>query len=179
LFLYRQTKIFSVMPARTSAAATIVKAGLLAGTLDISAAITVAFIRGYSPILIFRYIASAIFGKEASSTGGGMVVAGLLFHYLIAFIWAVVFYTAYPFIRRFIKNPVLAGLLYGIVVWVIMNLVVVPLSRVRQSPFTMSGVIREMTILMVCIGLPIAIIISRYFYRRTVMPAYQTHTVTG
>lgn len=166
------------MPDKPSPTTTIVKAGLVAGTLDITAAIIVALVKGYSPILIFRYIASAIFGK-ASSTGWGMVVAGLLFHYLIAFIWTAIFYAVYPSIRRTIKSPVVAGLLYGMFVWVAMNLVVVPLSRAKQSPFTGPGVLREMVILMVCIGLPISIIISRYFHSRTVMPAYQTHTVTG
>ena len=155
------------MPAKPSAAATIVKAGLIAGTLDITAAIIVAFIRGYSPIRIFRYIASAIFGK-ASSTGGGMVVAGLLLHYLIAFIWAAVFfYAVYPYIRPLIKSPVVAGLLYGIFVWVMMNLVVVPLTRVKQAPFTWQGITREMAILMFCIGLPIAIITYKSFKLKT------------
>ncbi len=154
------------MPAKPSAISTIVKAGLVAGTLDITAAIIVAFIKGYKPIVIFRYIASAVFGKAAAMTGWGMVAIGLLFHYLIAFIWAAIFYAAYPLIRRLIKSPVVAGLIYGIIVWVIMNLVVVPLTRINQAPFKLPGVIREMAILMVCIGLPIAIIIDRYHAKK-------------
>lgn len=151
------------MPAKPSAAATIIKAGLIAGTLDISAAIIVAFVKRYSPIRIFRYIASAVFGS-ASATGWGMVVTGLLLHYLIACIWAAVFfYAGYPYIRQLIKSPVAAGLLYGMVVWAMMNLVVVPLTRVKQAPFNWSGVLREMAILMVCIGLPIAIITYKSF----------------
>jgi uncharacterized membrane protein YagU involved in acid resistance len=154
------------MPATPSATATIVKAGIIAGTLDITAATIVALVRGFGPIRIFRYIASAVFGK-ASSAGWDMVVAGLLFHYLIAFIWATIFYVAYPLIHRFIKSAVAAGLLYGIVVWLVMNLVVVPLSRVNRSPFTWYGILREMAILMVCIGLPIAIITYKSYLLRT------------
>ena len=151
------------MPARPSAATTILKAGLVAGTLDITAAIIVAFVKGYSPILIFRYIASAVFGKEAAASGWGMVAIGLLFHYLIAFTWAAIFFAIYPFIRRLIKSPVVAGLLYGMLVWVVMNLAVVPLSRIKQAPFVWPGVLREMAILMVCIGLPISLIVSHSY----------------
>lgn len=160
------------MPAKPSAVATIINAGLIAGTLDITAAIIVAFIRGYSPILIFRYIANAVFGKEAAATGQGMVVTGLLFHFLIALIWVAFFYAIYPSVRRFIKSPVVAGLLYGIFVWVMMNLVIVPLSRIKQAPFTPSGIIREMAILMVCIGLPIAIITYKSFARQSISNSY-------
>jgi hypothetical protein len=154
------------MPAKSSDTATILKAGLLAGTLDIIAAIVVALIKGYSPIVIFRYIASAVFGRVTAGTGWGMVAVGLLFHFLIAVVWAAIFYAIYPVVQRFIKSPIVAGLLYGIFVWIVMNLVVVPISRVKQGPFTTSGVIREMAILMICIGLPIALITGNS-YRRT------------
>ncbi|WP_315823668.1 hypothetical protein [Paraflavitalea speifideaquila] len=86
---------------------------------------------------------------------------GLLFHFLIALIFATIFYYAWPLIRRVSTNWVVTGLGYGVLVWMAMNLVVVPLSSTPGMKFTTSGIIIGMLILMVCIGLPIAWVVSR------------------
>ncbi len=59
--------------------------GFIAGTLDATAAILQFYIKtGKSPVIIFIYIASAVFGKDAFSMSQFIAFAGLLFHYLIA-----------------------------------------------------------------------------------------------
>jgi hypothetical protein len=50
---------------------------------------------------------------------------------------------------------------YGIVVWFVMNMIVLPLSNVRQGPFNLFQAIVGAVILMFCIGLPIAMIVGR------------------
>ncbi|HXB93468.1 MAG TPA: hypothetical protein VNU72_14315, partial [Puia sp.] len=72
-------------------------AALIAGTLDASAAIISYYLHGgHQPARIFRFIASGVFGKQATSGGTDMVVYGVLFHYFIAFCFTAVFFILYP-----------------------------------------------------------------------------------
>ncbi|NII29228.1 DUF1440 domain-containing protein [Pseudoflavitalea sp. X16] len=144
----------------------IIKAGLIAGTLDILAAFVSYMIKtGKNPLPILNFIASGVVGKEEAYAGSNRVpmqVLGLLLHFLIATIFAAIFYYAWPVIRLVSKNWIVTGLLYGILVWLAMNLVVVPLSSTPVMKHTTSGIITGMLILMVFVGLPIAWVISRY-----------------
>lgn len=141
--------------------------GLLAGTLDALAAIIQYSINtSKNPVRIFYYIASGVFGKSAYDGGTPMVIAGVIFHYLIATSFAAFFYIIYPAIPWLGKNKILGGLIYGIFAWLVMNLAVVPLSRVSRGPFQIQQVLIGMGILMIAIGLPISLLANRY-WRKT------------
>ena len=142
----------------------ILAAGFVAGTLDITAACTQYYIKtGKGPAGVLRYVASGIFGRPALSGGDAMAAWGLLFHYLIAFLFTIFFFLVYPRIPLLSKNKVVTGLVYGLVVWAVMNLVVVPISAVPQGPFKLKNAAIAATILMFCIGLPISLIIGKYY----------------
>jgi hypothetical protein len=146
---------------------TILAAGLIAGILDGTAAVVSTYIsvgKGFEAV--FRFVASGVFGSGAFEGGTPMIIAGVCFHMIIAMTWAVVFYYIYPLLKGFGEKRVVAGLLYGIVVWLIMNLIVVPLSNTPKFPFKLIGAIKGMAILMVCIGLPISLIIGKYYSRK-------------
>ncbi len=139
-------------------------AGLLAGTLDITAACTrytLATHKSFANVL--TYVASGCFGPAAFTGGAAMAWAGLALHYLIATGFAVAFFLLYPRLALLRGRPVPTGLLYGVAVWLVMNLIIVPLSRAHKLPFTVAGAAREMAILMVCVGLPIAVLAARYY----------------
>lgn len=147
-----------------SSTRTILRAGLVAGVLDALGATVVFLLRGgKNPAGIWKFVASGVFGKEAFAGGSGMVVWGLVFHLCIAMIWAIIFFQLYPTLRRHISNPVVLGLLYGVLVWLAMNLIVLPLSNVTTQPFQLPGVLIGMGVLMVCIGLPISLITHNYY----------------
>lgn len=143
---------------------TILVAGFLAGTLDAIAAIIVY---QANPISMFKFIASGAFGAgRAFSAGSIMVFWGILFHYIIAYVWTVVFFFLYPTFSFMRKNKYIIGLAYGIVVWIVMNRVVIPLSEISQRPFNIRGALIGTSILMVAIGLPISILTNRYYARK-------------
>src|SRR5688572_11449150 len=79
----------------------ILLAGLVAGVLDgLAAVISTYLANGRGPEVVFKFVASGVFGSKAAFAGGTeMVMAGLIFHMLIATIWAVIFYFLYPLIR--------------------------------------------------------------------------------
>lgn len=141
----------------------IVPAALIVGTLDILAAMILTLFHGNGPIKMLRYIASGVFGNEAFSGGAIFTFLGLLFHYLIAFFWTVLFFRTYPTIRRAIKNVVLAGIAYGLFVWGAMNLVVLPLSNAFQGPLALASTITGILILTVAIGLPLSLLANKYY----------------
>lgn len=147
-----------------NATATIFKAGLLAGTLDILCALAQFSIRtGKNPVAVLKFIASGVFGKAALAGGTEMALLGLLFHFIIAFTWTVIFFKLYPQITRVAKNKFAAGLLYGLFIYAIMTRVVLPLSNTPKIPFNAVQAAIGIVILMFAVGLPISFMVSRFY----------------
>ena len=131
--------------------------GLLAGALDAIAAVLLFLARGNKdPRMLFRYIASAVYGQRAFAAGGFMVLMGLLLHFLIAMSWIAVYFYLPGNIPWLNLHPLPAAIGYGIFVWIIMNLVVVPYSRAAPRPFSWLFAVINVVILIGCIGLPAA-----------------------
>jgi hypothetical protein len=147
------------------ALSTIARAALVAGTLDIVAA-TISFIiqRQQEPTRMLQFIASGVFGREAFTGGITMALLGLLFHFILAFIFAALLFLLYPRAYRLFRNKIFIGLLYGIFVWFIMNRLVLPLSHAPAIPFNWLQLFIGMGILMLCIGLPMAFIVHRHYH---------------
>jgi uncharacterized membrane protein YagU involved in acid resistance len=146
---------------------TVVPAGLLVGTLDITAALVQFYLKtGKDPLIVLKYIASAVFGPSAYSSGNTMAAWGLLFHYLIAFIWTILFFLIYPKLKLLSWNRVVTGILYGIFIWIMMNQVVVPLSKITPGAFNLKQAIIAVLILIGAIGLPLSFIAHRYYAKR-------------
>lgn len=140
-------------------------AGLLAGGLDILAAFIQAYIvRGTNPGIVLRFIASAAIGKEAFSGGWGMPVAGLLFHFIIAYSFTILFFLIYPYVKIMSKNMVLTAIVYGAFIYIIMNLLVLPLTKLPRGTFHFDKAAIAAGILIIAIGLPLAFL-ARKFYR--------------
>ena len=149
---------------------TVAKAGLLAGILDITAAfINYSVSTGKNPVRVLQFIASGVFGKAAFSGEATMALWGFLFHMLIAMVFAVLFFLVCLKISWLPENRWTAGIVYGIVVWSIMNLLVVPLSNTPPIPFHPAKALLAVGILMVCVGLPVSFIVGNYF-RQSVAP---------
>lgn len=153
-------------PARSphsSATWTILWVWLIAGTLDISDALIFNGIRGITPTMIFQRIASGLIGMRSFHEGAKSVVLGVALHYFIALIWTAVFYLIIRTFRIVRRHPIPCGLLYGGLVYVIMNFVVLPLSRVphARAAVTLASRINGVLALLFCIGLTISLLMRR------------------
>src|SRR5918999_6102164 len=112
----------------SNALKTIFIAGLVAGTLDLLAAFTSAWLRtGTSPVRVSQFIASGVLGPAAFTGGAASAALGVVCHFVIATGAAAVFYFASRKLRFLVKWPILMGLLYGVLVYLFTTLVVVPL----------------------------------------------------
>ena len=85
--------------------------GLIAGILDITSAILITLYYHGSVTRMLQGIASAAIGKSAFDGGTGTAALGLGFHFLIAFIWTIVFYVASRKIGFLTAQPIVAGVL--------------------------------------------------------------------
>ncbi|HXD32041.1 MAG TPA: hypothetical protein VN643_13045 [Pyrinomonadaceae bacterium] len=157
------TAVVGQTNSNSNAARVIFWAGLIAGTLDITGACVVAWLRaGVTPVRVFQSVASGVFGAASFQGGTKTAAFGLLFHFIIATIWGAVYYFASRKLPFLINQTVIAGFFYGVVVHLFMNWVVIPLSNVPKRPATLSGQIIGMAIIIVCVGLPIATIVRRF-----------------
>jgi hypothetical protein len=150
------------LPDHPQFAKAIATACLIAGTLDISDALIFYGLRGISPIRILQGIASGILGRAAFTQGTRSAILGLLLHYFIATTVATIYICAS---RRLplSRHPFLWGSLYGIVVYIVMNYAVVPLSKIGSRPTPpLIPLINGVAALIICIGIPTALIARHY-----------------
>ena len=155
----------TVRKTQRSFISAVIITALIAGALDmLGAIISYTAAGGKKPTVIFQYIASAAFGKSAFDGSVAMIIAGLLFHYLIAFIFTVFFFLIFPKIKFLSGNTILVAILYGIFVWAIMNRIVIPFfTKLNPVIFDLKKATIAALILIVCIGLPVVIGARRYY----------------
>src|SRR6202000_119240 len=116
------------------------------------------------PMRLFSSVASGLLGPKSFQGGAKTAALGLFLHFLIAFIWAVIYYLASRQIAFLTTRPVIAGLLYGEFVWIMMTCVVLPLSAIHRWPprFDSASIITGPIGHTVLVGLPIALAVSRW-----------------
>lgn len=137
---------------------------LLAGTMDIVAACTQAYIQNsVSPHTVLKYVASGLFGEQAYQGGFAMALAGLLLHFTIAFACVAIFFALYPKFKVLHHKIALNALIIAIVAWSVTQLAIVPLSKIGPSAVGIKKMLAAMGILFLCIGLPIAYSAKRYY----------------
>lgn len=150
--------------ASPNAPGVILTAGLVAGTLDILCAFTHFYINtGKNPLIILKYIASGVFGPTARSGGTGAMIWGLVFHYMIAFGATLFFFWIYPRLKFISANRWVTAIVYGLFIWAVTNLVIVPLSLIHKFPSNFTQSVIAAMILIVAIGLPLSFIIGKYY----------------
>jgi len=138
--------------------------GLACGVLDIGQAFIVfGLLRGAAPVRVLQSVASGLLGAKAFQGGAGSAALGLTLHFLIAFTAAAIYYAASRNIGFMNQRAVLSGLLYGEMVFLFMNFVVVPLSAIhRVPPFTMAQLITGPIGHTFLVGLPIALAVRKF-----------------
>lgn len=145
----------------------ILLAGLIAGTLDLAGAIIYyCYVKGVTdPARLLKGIASGALGKDAFSGGNGIAFLGVIFHYVIAMTAAAVYFFIYPRFAFFRRQKIAGGLLYGLIVWSVMNLIVLPLSAHPTASWNIKwkSAWPGIALIVFCIGIPIALVADRYF----------------
>lgn len=140
-------------------------ATLVAGTLDILSAFVFAGMAGMSAIAVLTFVASGPFGS-APTPAAGWAIVGLLVHYAIMACMVAAYMIAARRMPILLRQPIIAGLLYGLLLWGIMYWVVRPLRWPEiPLPHTAKGISEQLFSHCILVGLPIAWIASRMLRR--------------
>lgn len=150
------------VPAREAARA-IVLGGLVAAVLWLIDVTIFCYAHGIAPIRALHWIAGGLIGREAAYAGG-LATAGLgvALHLLIALTMAAAYTAASLTLRWPNRHPVPAGLLYGLLLYFVMNYLVVPLSALgRRGELGTVDTALCIAGHLLLVGLPIALFARR------------------
>jgi hypothetical protein len=86
-----------------------------------------------------------------------------LLHFFIACSAAAIYYAVSRKLGFMTEHAVVCGAFYGIAVFLVMNLIVLPLSALHaKGPYQFAGLVKGLLIHMILIGLPIALSVRRF-----------------
>jgi uncharacterized membrane protein YagU involved in acid resistance len=146
---------------------TILASGLIAGVCDLVGAIVSSIHRGVTPFRILQAVASGWLGMRSYELGYRSAALGLVSHFTIALGWAALFLVLSRGFTLLTERPVIVGAIYGIVVYWLMQLVVLPLSNYPHRRLTSwSTILIGNVVHIICVGLPIALVTQRMMISR-------------
>lgn len=152
------------MPRSGPAVRSILLAGATAGALDILYACTAAVLRGRTAIGVLHAVASGLLGREAFQGGWLTAALGLVAHFTIATGAASVYWLAARRFHLLMRRPVICGAVFGILVYLFMNFVVLPLSAAPfRLKYPVSTLAEGFAVHVFLVGLPIALILRRHW----------------
>lgn len=132
--------------------------GLAAGTLDIVFACTFWRLRSKVPALrVFQSVATGLLGRASFAGGARTVALGLALHYVIATTMCTAYYVAARHWSVLWQQPLVYGTGYGLLLYVVMNLVVVPLSAAPPPSRDPLWITLSILAHVLLVGIPIAI----------------------
>jgi len=138
---------------------TILWGGVAVALLDIANAMTFwALYKGATPQVILQSIAAGLLGPDAFSGGAPTAWLGAFLHLFISCGIAAVYYLAVMLWPMPLSRPFFYGVIYGVIVYLVMNYVVVPLSLASPVPFIPSWFLDSLIGHIVLVGLPLAYI---------------------
>lgn len=139
---------------------TIAWATLVAGTLDILLATILSLVRDRAPADMLRFVASGPF-PPATEWGTGGAWLGLATHFTLMAAMAAAFVIAASRRPALTASPLKWGALYGLITYVVMNLIVVPLRFPAAWPPKPIGIATQLFAHLALVGIPIALIAAR------------------
>jgi len=158
----------TVIPRRSGAAHAILAGGLGAGTIDLLFACTFNAVHGgIAPLRVLQFIASGVLGRAAFEGGLATGILGVLLHYTILLVAAALFVAAARRQRWLAAHPLAAGVAYGLAIYTVMHLVVLPLSAAAPYHPSMLGRVLDFLVHVGLIGPAIAFATRRWDWRGT------------
>lgn len=142
-------------------------ATLVAGTIDILYAALMSSIFGRGPAAMLRTVASGPF-PPATEWGAAGSILGLIVHSALMAIMATYFVIAARNWPAMLAKPIQAGIMYGLVTYVVMNWIVVPVRFDMALPPEPRAIVSQLFAHIVLVGIPIALIVAKMLRPRTI-----------
>jgi uncharacterized membrane protein YagU involved in acid resistance len=140
--------------------------GAACAVLDGTAATVQFALKGIKPQRLWQAVGSGALGEAAFRQGWSSAALGLLAHWFIAFTAAAVFVATSQWFPFLLQDFVIAGVVYGIVVFLFMSQIVVPMSRRPPAPRSTAVIVTQLIIHILFVGLPISTAASHFLSSR-------------
>jgi hypothetical protein len=150
---------FSDGIAMISTLEAILAATLICGTLDAIAASAQAAALGIPPHRVWQTVASGLLGTRALEVQWSGAL-GIVLHFFISLVISTIYVLASQHLPFLLRHPLIAGAFYGIAVYLVMNYIVIPLSRRAKRPFNRRFAATQLLIHTFVVGWSIAIAAS-------------------
>jgi uncharacterized protein YacL len=125
-----------VVKAPWPRAAVVLVGGLILGTADLSfASLFWKIGYGVPATRVMQSVARGVLGTASFEGGVPTALLGALLHYTIAVSMAATYYLVSRKLDVLTRRPIPCGVAYGVLLYLIMNLVVLPLSAVGMPKF--------------------------------------------
>src|ERR1700687_1358486 len=142
--------------------------GTIVAVLDgaFAVALYVYVLRVCSGAQLFQSIAGALLGPAAFRGGGRTAALGLMLHFAVACAWTIVYAALRTGSGRLCeltsttRGALAAGAVFGILVWLAMDLAVVPLTRAKPTPLGSPIFVIMLIWHAIGVGMPIAWLIG-------------------
>lgn len=151
------------MSQRGRAVRTVLFAGAVAAVLDIAFIIVYYQTKDVPVARVLQGVAAGALGRDAAVRGGlGTAALGLALHVAIAISVAAAFYAASRRLRWLVERAWVGGLVFGLSVWLFMQLAVLPLTATPPRSFPPPQWQPVLAAHVLCVGWPIALITRRF-----------------
>ena len=90
---------------------------------------------------LIQNISSGLLGKRAFAGGVNTVLLGLLLQYAMMSVMVGVYYLSSRWLPELNRHPWGYGTVYGVLLYIVMNDIVLPLSAAPKTPFIMSWIL--------------------------------------
>src|ERR1700751_2322377 len=142
--------------------AIITLAGTICGALDLISATALFLSQGGTFERLLQFIASGALGESSFRGGKKTAALGFVFHFVIAFTTAAIYYIASRSLPFLTARPVICGILYGVLIHLFMTFVTIPLSRAPKRKFSASSFLSQLAVHMFIVGLSISLTVARF-----------------
>ena len=155
----------------TTAARAVTIGACAVATLDMLDCVVVyGLLRGVTATQCFQGVASGLLGRASFQSGWPTVLLGGVLHLFNATVIVSVYYAASRRVPLLTRRPVLSAILYGCLVFVVMNFVVVPLSAARVMRITVVNLVNGFVGHILSVGLPCLWVVQAVTREETAVP---------
>jgi uncharacterized membrane protein YagU involved in acid resistance len=117
--------------------------------------------QGVPGLRILQFIASGVLGRGSFQMGLASAALGAFFHFFTSICAAAIYYLVSLRFSFLTRRVALAGAIFGILMFLAMHFIVVPLSAIKPAPIKMGNLIGELCSHVFLFGMVIAYAVSR------------------